>query len=67
MACPNQPFKATAGTDLVKKSVQSLVAGTTVDRVALVDGYGYDAFPALSTLEARLGPKLWAKATLNLS
>ena len=61
---PLNPFEATAGTDLVKKCVQGLVAGTTVDRLALVDAYGYDAFPALSTLEARLGSKHWADSWL---
>lgn len=63
---PLNPFEATAGTDLVKKCVQGLVAGTTVDRLALVDAYGYDAFPALSTLEARLGSKHWAEPTPTL-
>ena len=44
--------QATAGTDLVKKCIASLVSGTSVERLALVDGFGYDAFPALATLEA---------------
>lgn len=44
--------KATAGTDIVKKSIQSLTSGTAIERVALVDSFGYDAFPALATLEA---------------
>lgn len=43
--------KATAGTDIVKKSIQSLTSGTAIERVALVDSFGYDAFPALATLE----------------
>lgn len=46
--------KATAGTDLVKKCIQNLCAGTSVERLAVVDGYGYDASPALTTLEARV-------------
>lgn len=44
--------EATSGTDIVKKCVQNLVAGTGLERVALVDAFGYDAFPALATLEA---------------
>lgn len=48
----NMESEATSGTDLVKKCVQNLVAGTGLERVALVDAFGYDAFPALATLEA---------------
>lgn len=48
-----QITQATAGTDLVKKCISGLLSGTSMDRIALVDGFGYDAFPALATLEAR--------------
>ena len=48
-----QITEATAGSDLVKKCINGLLSGTSMDRIALVDGFGYDAFPALSTLEAR--------------
>ena len=39
---------------MVKRVIAGLTQNTSVQRLALLDGHAYDAFPALSTLEAGL-------------
>lgn len=38
---------------MVKKVLYNVCLGTPISRLALVDGHAYDAWPALSTFEAR--------------
>ncbi len=40
--------------DLVKKIVANLVQNTSIQRLALLDCHGYDAFPALAAMEVAL-------------
>lgn len=44
--------QACGGTDVVKRVIANLTQNTSLQRVCLVDGHGYDAFPALSVMEA---------------
>lgn len=44
--------QACGGTDVLKRTIAGLTQNTSLQRLALVDGHGYDAFPALTTLEA---------------
>ena len=44
-------MQACGGTDVVKKVVKALTANTSIQRLALVDAHGYDAVPALATME----------------
>ena len=46
------PCQVAAGTSLVRKLQEALVGNTSVERLAWVDGFGYDAFPSLACLEA---------------
>ena len=51
--CPCLAFKVAAGTDMIFKLNASLVPAG-IDRVAWIDGHGYDCWPAISCLEAPL-------------
>lgn len=44
--------QACGGTDVVKRVIANLTQNTSLNRVCLVDAHGYDAFPALSVMEA---------------
>jgi hypothetical protein len=52
--CAQFASKVTGGTDIVKKILAGLTCNTALQRVALIDAHGYDAAPALATLEARV-------------
>ena len=49
-SAPLHATKVAAGTDIVKKSLESF-AVPSVSTTILLDGAAYDAFPALATLE----------------
>ena len=43
--------EAAGGVDIVKKIVTNLTHNTSIQRLALLDCHGYDAFPALAAME----------------
>ena len=49
MGCP---WQACGGTSFLTRLKEDLVAGTSVNSLAIVDVHGYDGWPAMAVLEA---------------
>ena len=50
-----QPSQVGAGISMIHKLQEALTSGASVQRLAWVDAYGYDAWPAMAVLEAGAG------------
>lgn len=56
--------KACAGTSFPRRVLDSLLADVKHNGVLLIDGHGYDCFPALAAIESRACGKSWNCATI---
>ena len=59
------PAEVAAGTSLVRKLQEALVGQTSIERLAWIDGFGYDAFPSLACLEAPVLRSVWSHVELT--